>query len=174
MHPRAVKAQAVALAMTLTVLGLASDVRADGGMLRTRRTAGPFVISIFTGPEPLRAGPVEVSVLVQSREGGVLSGAVVDILLESATGPVERRRARATQEAATNKLTQTAVVDLPTAGRWTLTVSVRVNADTATVTCALPVAPAASRMRLVWPWLLAPPAVIALFAMHQTLKRQRS
>ena len=37
----------------------------------------------------------------------------------------------------------------------------------------LPVAPAASRMRVVWPWLLAPPVFIALFAVHQTLKRQR-
>ena len=29
-------------------------------------------------------------------------------------------------------------------------------------------------MSLVWPWLLAPPVFIALFAVHQTLKQRRS
>ena len=53
-------------------------------MLRARQEAGPFIVSIFTAPEPLRAGPVEVSVLVQSSDGGVLTDAVVDLLLESA------------------------------------------------------------------------------------------
>ena len=154
----------------LIALGLDAVVWADGGLLRARQEAGPFIVSIFTAPEPLRAGPVDVSVLVQSSDGEVLTDAVVDILLESATRPVERRRARATHGAASNKLAQAAVVDLPAAGQWTLTVSVRVNGDAATVTCLLPVAPAASRMSLVWPWLLVPPVVIALFAVHQTLK----
>ena len=51
------------------------------------KQAGPFIVSIFTAPEPLRAGPVDVSVLVQSSGGAVLTDAVVDILLESATAP---------------------------------------------------------------------------------------
>ena len=108
---------------------------------------------------------------MQSSNGEVLTDAVVDILLESATRPGERRRARATHAAASNKLAQAAIVDLPAAGEWTLTVSVRINGEAADVTCLLPVAPAASRMSLVWPWLLAPPVFIALFAVHQTLKQ---
>ena len=159
--------------MMLTVLGLEAAVWADGGLLRTRQQAGPFIVSIFTAPE-LRAGPVDVSVLVQSSGGTVLSDAVVDILLESATSPIERRQARATADAAANKLVKAAVVDLPAAGQWTLSVSVQFNGDAARVTCLLPVAPARSRMSLIWPWLVVPPVVIALFAVHQTLMHRRS
>ena len=159
--------------MMLTVLGLETAVSADGGLLRTRQQAGPFIVSIFTAPE-LRAGPVDVSVLVQSSGGTVLSDAVVDILLESATSPIERRQARATADAAANKLVKAAVVDLPAAGPWTLSVSVHFNGASARVTCLLPVAPARSRMSLIWPWLVVPPVVIALFAVHQTLMHRRS
>ena len=68
-------------------MALQRGARADGGLLRARQAAGPFIVSIFTAPEPLRAGPVDVSVFVQSSEGDVLTDAVVDILLESATRP---------------------------------------------------------------------------------------
>lgn len=170
MNQLGARARAVALSITLAVPGLEAVVWADGGVLRARQKAGPFTVSIFTTPEPLRVGPVDVSVLVQSSGGRVLTDAVVDVLFESATRPIERRRARATEGASSNKLAKAAVVDLPAAGQWTLTVSVRANADAGTVTCLLPVAPSASRMSLLWPWLLVPPVVIALFAVHQTLK----
>jgi hypothetical protein len=168
MKPRWCRAGAI-----LAVLALPAVVGAHGEVLRTRQQTGPFIVSIFTAPEPLRVGPLDVSVLVQSSEGGVLTDAVVDILLESATPGVERRQVSATHDATSNKLAKAAVLDLPAAGQWTLTVSVRFNADAATVTCHLPVAPAVSRMRLIWPWLLLPPVGIVLFATHQTLKHQR-
>jgi hypothetical protein len=174
MHRPGANACGLAIAIAMASLGLDAVVRADGGLLRTRQEAGPFIVTVFTAPEPLRAGPVEVSVLVQSRGGAVLSGAVVEVVLQSVTAPTELRRARATHEAASNKLAQAAVVDLPAAGQWTLTVSVRSNTGTATVTCVLPVAPAPSRTRLILPWLLVPPGAMALFALHQRLKRQRS
>jgi hypothetical protein len=158
----------------LIALGLEALVWADGGLLRARQVAGAFTVSIFTAPEPLRAGPLEVSVLVQSIGGAVATDAVVDILLESAARPGEQWRARATRAAAANTLMSAAVVDLPAAGEWTLTVSVRANGHAATVRCLLPVAPASSRASLIWPWLLAPPAGVALFALHQTLKHRRA
>ena len=122
-------ARAVAITIILSALGVQATVWADGGLLRARRAAGPFIVSIFTAPEPLRAGPVDVSVLVQSSGGAVLTEAAVDILVESTTRPIERRQARATHDAASNKLTSAAVVDLPAAGEWTLTVSVRHNGE---------------------------------------------
>ena len=98
--------------------------------------------------------------------------AVVDILLESVTRPAEQRRTRATHDAASTSCAGRRL-DLPAAGQWTLTVSVRSNGKSATVTCLLPVAPAPSRMSLILPWLLVPPFAIALFAGHQTLKHRR-
>ena len=170
MHQLIATARAFALAIGLIAGGLEAVVSADGGLLRTRQEAGPFIVSIFTAPEPLRVGAVEVSVLVQSSDGRLLTDAVVDILLESTN--LEQRRVSATHHATSNKLAKAAVIDLPTAGQWTLTISVRRDGDSATVTCLVPVAEARSQTALVWPWLLAPPVVIALFALNQTLKRQ--
>ena len=89
---------AIARAGTLilmTALGLGAVVRADVAVLRTRQPAGPFIVSVFTAPEPLRVGLVEVRVVVQSKEGAVLTDAVVDILLESSARPIRcSRRAR--------------------------------------------------------------------------------
>ena len=173
MHQPAAQIRAAALAIGLSAFALEAGVSADGGLLRARQEVGPFIVSIFTGPEPLSAGPVEVSVIVQSSNGSVLPDAVVDILLESLARPLEQHRARATRDAAPNKLAKAAVVDLRAAGEWTLTVSVHADGTSATATCLLPVAPARSRMSVVWPWLLAPPVVISMFALHQTLKRRR-
>jgi hypothetical protein len=159
--------------ITLTVLCLEAVVLADGGVLRARHATGPFVVSVFTAPEPLRVGPVEVSVIVESSGGGVLTDAVVDLLFESGTRGIDPRRARATHDGASIGLAQAAVVDLPSAGEWTLTISVRSGAGAASTTCLLPVAPAASRLGTIWPWLLVPPIGILLFAVHQTLKQRR-
>ncbi len=173
MRQPAARIRVVAVAIGLIAFGLETGVSADGGLLRARQEAGPFIVSIFTSPEPLSVGPVEVSVIVQSSNGSVLADAVVDILLKSAARPLHQQRARATRDAATNKLAKAAVVDLRAAGEWTLAVTVHANGTSGTTTCLLPVAPARSRMSVIWPWLLAPPVVISMFALHQGLKRRR-
>src|SRR5579884_1996756 len=38
---------------------------ADGGTLIFTRQAGPFLVTLFGAPEPVRAGPADLSVLVQ-------------------------------------------------------------------------------------------------------------
>jgi hypothetical protein len=47
-----------------------SAARADGGALRASRQCGDYRVSVFTSPTPLRAGPVDVSVLVQDAATG--------------------------------------------------------------------------------------------------------
>jgi hypothetical protein len=41
-----------------------------GGEVRLMEKAGPFVITVFSDPTPLRVGPVDLSVLVQDRDSG--------------------------------------------------------------------------------------------------------
>ena len=41
----------------------------DGGVVRSRETRGGLVVTVFTAPDPLRAGPQDVSVLVQDPSG---------------------------------------------------------------------------------------------------------
>lgn len=120
-------------------------------------------------PEPLAVGPADVSVLVQ--EPG--SGAVIldaDVVLEiSGPGPALRISAGA----GTNRLLQSALVDLPTPGVWRLGVTVRRGAAVSRVSCDLPVSAPASRLSAVWPFLAIPPVAVALFALRGALAPRR-
>ena len=43
---------------------------ADGGAVQFRRQTGPVIITLFSAPVPLRAGPADLSVLVQNARDG--------------------------------------------------------------------------------------------------------
>src|SRR5262245_57509278 len=47
------------------VLGI-TGAHADGGTVQFKKSAGPFSITVFTTPSPLRAGPVDISLMIQS------------------------------------------------------------------------------------------------------------
>ncbi len=60
------KSIAIALAAAWIVLGAATSVAwADGGAVRFLERRGDRLVTVFTSPTPLRAGPVDVSVLLQ-------------------------------------------------------------------------------------------------------------
>ncbi|MEI9975838.1 MAG: hypothetical protein WDO73_29525 [Ignavibacteriota bacterium] len=46
-----------------------STALADGGTVQFRSEAGPYVITLFTTPTPLTAGPIDISLLLQDRDG---------------------------------------------------------------------------------------------------------
>jgi hypothetical protein len=157
------------LAAALLVLN--SRAQADGGSVELHQVAGPFVVTVFTAPVPLRAGPVDISILVQDRAGGqpVLNGeVVVRLRREGGMTLVER----ATRELAQNKLLYSALMTLPEAGRWQLEVTIKREKETASVNGQ--VSAAAPRPFLLYYWrsLSLPPVVIALFALNQWLKRR--
>lgn len=147
----------------------ATVLHADGGMLRLRQKSGPFLVSVFTFPEVLRAGPVDVSVLVQDqRTGHVLLDSFVDLRFEPPAGSGAPIFVRASHAQATNKLLQAATVDLPSAGQWGVHIFVRRGQDHATLAMELPVARATPQLSAVWPYLLLPLVVILLFALRQS------
>jgi len=147
---------------------------ADGGVVRARAVSGPFIISIFTASDPLRAGPIDVSVLVQDcKSGEAILDATVDLALEPLDSDSPRLRARATHEQATNKLLRAAVLNIPAVGRWGLRAVARRGPEEATVVTGFQVAPPAPRLAAIWPYVLLPPFVIAVFALHQALRRTR-
>ena len=162
----------IGVVMLFVALGLTAVARADGGAVRLQQVAGPFAVTVFA-PEPLRAGPADLSVLVRSAANGeVLLDAVVDLVLTAPESAIALR-ARATQEAATNKLLQAVVVDLPEAGTWSLEVEVRRGAESAQVEGTLQVEGPAPRLRSLWPYLALPPVAVFLFAAANWLSRRR-
>lgn len=141
---------------------------ADGGLLRHAGPAGPYRVTVFTTPTPLRPGAADVSVLVQDAE----TGAVLPDVIVHVTGTVAGDRepiiqARATHEAATNKLFQAAVLEVPAAGAWQLVIEVGGPQGSARVIVPVEVEPPLPRWVDLWPWLAWPLVPIACFTLHQ-------
>jgi hypothetical protein len=152
-------------ALILVSLLAAGVAHGDGGVLRMSQMSGPFVLSIFTAPEPLRAGRAEVSVLVQAR-GTVVLDALVELRLRAPDGT---QTLSVTRAAASNQLLQSAFVELRPPGRWQLSVTARRAGSSATVSCDLDVAPASSNLRAHWVPLALPAFCILLFVWRQRL-----
>jgi hypothetical protein len=146
---------------------------ADGGALRLSETSGGYRISVFTAPTPFRAGPVDVSVLVQDASTGEpVTQVPVTIRMSRSGGP--DLEYPATTEAATNKLFRAAQFDLPGAGRWALQVRVEGRQGPALIAGEVEAAEPLPRWPEIWPWFAWPALAIALFSVHQILVRRRT
>jgi hypothetical protein len=129
-----------------------------------------YRITVFTAPTPLRAGPVDISVLVQDAMTGkpVPQSSITMHLSQPGQQTLDYP---ATQEAATNKLLCAAHFELPAPGRWQMEVRVEGLRGQGTVSGELEAAEAVPRWLAMWPWFCWPALVIALFGIHQVLTR---
>lgn len=139
---------------------------ADGGKVHLRRTAEPYQLTIFTSPTPLRAGPVDVSVLVQDAEGQVVSDIEIDLQLKSESGAI--LTPLVSQATATNKLLQSAKFVLPEAGVWQVEAHITGQA-TVDLNFEITAAEAHSDWRTAGWMLLLPLALVALFVLRERL-----
>jgi hypothetical protein len=131
---------------------------------------GDYWIAVFTSPNPLRAGPVDVSVLVQNTETGQTVGnAHVAFRLTLRDPPGTSIYAVATSTAATNKLMQAALVALPAAGWWNVEVECTTDAGTTQTRFAMEASPPLPRWLTIWPWFTWPLAAVMLFVVHRWL-----
>jgi hypothetical protein len=129
------RARAAVCAGIAAVLTCAGTVMANGGTLQlSREPAGPYVVTVFTDPSPLRVGEADVSVLVE-RAGSddLVQDARVSVTTEP-VGQVGRGGTfDATHEQATNKLFYAAKFELPTEGTWRIVVGVSGDAGEGSV-----------------------------------------
>jgi hypothetical protein len=143
--------------------------RADGGALQLRQKASGYDIAVFTSPTPLRAGTVDVSVLVQeAATGEVVQDAEVTVCLK-VPGTEGVLRYAATNDAATNRLFKAAVFKLPEAGLWDIEVAVKGPHGPAQVIFSINAEEQLPRWREFWPWFTWPVAVVVLFGVQQAL-----
>ncbi len=147
---------------------------ADGGMVRLHREAGDLAITVFTSPTPLAAGPVDISVLLQNRNGlqPVLDAEVFLFLRESSTGT--ELQCHPTRQNAQNKLLYASPLVFSGPGKWELTVTVERNGQLIGVGGLLDVAPAPGKKASYGAYIAFPPAIIALFAVRERLIRRKS
>jgi len=146
---------------------------ADGGTLQLRRETGPFVITVFTAPAPMTAGPIDLSVMVQSRENlAPLLDADVDVRLRSANGT--EVAASATRVNAQNKLLYAAPLLLPASGNWTFEIDVKAGTARTTVSGDFHVESQPRPLSAYWGYIAFPAVMILIFAMRERLVRNRS
>src|SRR5262245_10514020 len=98
---------------------------ADGGAVRLSEQHGNYQIAVLTAPAPLRAGPIDVSVLIQKTGNNeVVMDGQVTIKATRAGYPSQVISHVATAKAATNKLFRAAKFELPKPGLWDVEVSI--------------------------------------------------
>jgi hypothetical protein len=157
----------------LVLVLVSGRCRADGGVVRAIERDGALRISVFTSPNPLVAGPVDISVLVQDGATGV---PVDQVQIEIAITPRSRMYGAvtlaATSEAATNKLFRACLVELE-AGSYDVLVTCDAGANRGEVRFALEVGAAPARLTTLWPWFTWPVVPVVLFGLHEFLARKK-
>ena len=154
----------------ILLLALTPALLADGGAIQSRQEAGPFVITVFTSPAPLRAGPVDMSVLVQNRDTlETVLDAAVSVHLQRADSEIT---APATRAQAQNKLLYAANIDLAEPGEWQYSVAVIHGGSHAIASGRMMAAPAGTKPASYWTYFVFPPLCIVLFGIHQWLGRR--
>jgi hypothetical protein len=143
---------------------------ADGGSVRLSRESGNYQIAIFTSPTPLRAGPVDISVLVQdaaTHEPVSEVQIVVKAARRDRQGAAVHRPA--TFEAATNKLFQAVALNLNEPGWWQVEIGLDGSLGEARVALDIEAEKPLPRYLAMWSWLTWPALPILLFGAHQFL-----
>jgi hypothetical protein len=183
------------LAAVLLFLLLPCNAKAHLGIVLSREAQGPFVITVFTSSELVQGRATGVSVLVQRRDSNeAILDAIVHFCLTPPRGSISQQadpicgqpapmalattsRSRdgqsmivARREKSLNKLLYAASFNLPLAGPWELEASVRHGADSAKLTCEIPVGLPARPLAGLVPYLALPLFLIALFAINQWLR----
>ncbi len=142
--------------------------RADGGTLQLVERHGDVQMAVFTAPTPLRAGTVDVSLLLLDAVTGqplpeISAG--VELVPKGRMGPPIR--AALSRANATNQLLQSALVDLPDGGDWDATIHAHIGRDEISTQFSIAVGARLAPWLSEWPWFSWPALVVALFGVHR-------
>ena len=154
----------------LLVSALPAILLADGGTVQFQRQTGPFVVTLFSSPAPLRTGSADLSVLVETIAGNQpVLDATVRLRLQQGNKHIEDVP---THAQATNKLLYAANPDLPTPGDWRAIITIERAGQRWDATGAIEVLPGPPAFVFYWPYFALVPLLIALFVLNQRLKRR--
>lgn len=168
------------------LLVLSSSAFADGGAVLSQQKAGPWLVTLFGSPTPLRAGPADLSVMIQDAATGapVLDQSVSVKVQATATPGSEAWMppcctmkkstgiVAATHAAAQNKLLYAANIILPASGPRDAIIQIGAGDDAEILETKLEVQPPAPPLSSYWAFLAAPPLLVGAFALNQRLRRR--
>jgi hypothetical protein len=153
-----------------------SPLWADGGTVVLQKRSGPFLITLFSDPTPVRVGRADLSVMCQKAEDNspVLDAKVLLHLRRPGTGSdIVEFTLPAKHDNASNKLLYAAVVDLPSPGNWRVNVDVERSGILASIGGSLTVLEKEPAIVTYWPFFIIVPLFALLFAVNRRLRRGR-
>lgn len=160
-------------AVLLAALACAAPAWADGGLVRISQPAGPFVVTVFSAPTPLRAGPIDLSVLVQDPDGDrTVLDAEVHVSMYQVGGS-RHLHTSATHDQATNKLLYAALLDLPEPGAWEVKLYITRGSQSAELSFLVDADPPLPPWRAYWFYFVLPVVGIVVLTLHQWLVLHR-
>jgi hypothetical protein len=173
------------------LLALSGTALADGGAIQFQGDSGAFHVTIFTQPPILRAGLVDLTLLLQDRSNmnPLLDAKVTfDLTAQDSTNAqttewmppacamnktVNRSNVPAQPAHGENRLLYGTVVQIPSSGRWQLKARIERDAERAEIETLLDVKPALLPPLAYWHLLLFPPLAILGFVLHQVARGKR-
>jgi hypothetical protein len=159
----------------LFALCYSQQLFADGGVIQFRKQSGPFLITLFSTPAPLHAGPADLSVLVESaNDRQTLLDAKVTLQLHH-SGEHDRSRMltiEATRAQATNKLLYAALPNLGKQGLWDVRIDVEEGPLSASAEGEIQVLAPRAALLTDWPYFALVPLLIGFFVLNQYLRRR--
>jgi hypothetical protein len=161
------------LSLTFVAFLAHTSLFADGGTVQLREEAGALLITVFTSPAPLSAGPADISLLLQKRKGlEPVLDAIITMRLRAEASDTDVQ-ARPTRQQAQNRLLYAAPVTFAESGKWGLTLTILQNGERTDATGTIAVAPAREIAASYWSYLMFPPLVIAACVVRERLIRRK-
>jgi hypothetical protein len=160
------------LVLSLLVLPVPFSAFADGPHIALHATQGRYEITVFTAPDPLVTGPIQLTLLVQdAATGALLSGVAASGSLTLASGPGIPLTLRL--DGSSNRQLPGETVKLVHPGSYTLRLKVSAaGGSPEEFTGVLPVdANQGKRNTVLWAVFVAV-AMIGLFLANQTAKQR--
>ncbi len=163
---------------------LTQQLSADGGVVVGRHEEDSLQITVFAEPFPVRAGPVDFSVLLQNGQDPILDADVRLSLkqtgpsgevylapccsMQGANGSVAASRSHSG-----NKMLFSTIMTLPGSGTWELGVVVAREGKQQSFSVPLDVRPPLKPVQSWWPFLALLPAAILLYVWRALLVRAK-
>jgi hypothetical protein len=162
------------ISLLLFSLAGSSLLFADGGTVQIQQQAGPFIVTLFSEPTPVRVGPVDLSVLCQksSDRTAITDADVLIHLRKPGKGDITEFVLVLGKSKVKNQL-YAANANLPSAGRWPVRINVKRGNEEATVSGSMEVLPPQPAMVTYWPLFVGVPLLALLFAINLRLRRRR-
>jgi len=161
---------------------------ADGGLVIARAAANGESIVIFASPVPLRAGPVDFSVLITDEKGAARTEGMVRLEIEAPAEageellppccriepPASFQSLAMLPGAGGNQLLYESRARLPGSGEWNARL-IRTTSDGKTVETRFQFAvnPPAHGLATAWPVVFLPVAALAFLVLHHQAVRKR-